>query len=396
MHEADRGNPKDVARVELDDAATYVKLPLEGAAVVPTVSARGTFQGAPIEIVKISSGSGVTDYVTHETDFSYSTYGIHIGQDDRLTFLGIDQMVEVLLIDCRDDSATLGREVHVSMRVSPDRMIVIPKGVAHTLDGLDGVVTRDEPVWYSGDTPDWHIDNDLVSFPISSQQHPVVATCDQPLPQEASLLISRMSQLINATTHAAYLSRFNVKFKDGDQYVLIRPDWASKGTGAPDRSALIDENRYALTGPESFTIVPTTDSCTSDFLRLDMDSLDQSWTRHPRSHRKITWLGGAGAFAVEIADEHGRTSIIHATSPTLHVNIPPGSWYRFIGSGTAVLRSEQERILPDLEVETGPDYEAAPEGAVPQSRPAPEGDWAFMPGKVTNLLARKESEMVPH
>lgn len=396
MYQVDRCCPNAVARVIVEDSINEMALPIDGAEVVPTMSSRGTFQGAPIEVVKISSGSGVTDYVTHETDFSYSTFGIHIGQDDRLTFLGVSQCVEVSLIDCRDDSPTAGLEVVVSMTVSPDRMIVIPKGVAHTLDGLDGVVTRDEPVWYAGDTPDWHIDNDLVSFPVSSRQHPVVTTCDRPLPHDASLLISRMSQRVNATTHAAYMSRFSIKFDDGERYVLIRPDWASQDNGTAESSPMVGENRYALTGPESFTIVPTTDSCTSDFLRLDMDAVDGSWTRHPRSHRKITWLGGEGAFAVEIADDSAGTSMVQAASPTLHVKIPPGTWYRFVGSGTAVLRSEQERTLPDLEVDAEPDIETAPEGVLPRSRPEPDGGWTYMPGRLTNLLARKESEMVHH
>ena len=88
---------------KVDDSVIEMDLPIYGAKISPTVSSKGSFQGAPIEIVKISCGSGVTDYVTHESNFKYSTYGIHIGQDDRLTFLGVSQKVEVSLIDCRKD-----------------------------------------------------------------------------------------------------------------------------------------------------------------------------------------------------------------------------------------------------------------------------------------------------
>lgn len=394
MYELQRTH--EVVEVVLDDETTSVDLPIDGAAVVPTHASTGTFQGAAVEIVKISPGTGVTDYVTHEADFEYSTFGIHIGQDDRLTFLGVDQLVVVSLIDCREHSATVGLEVRVSMRVDPRRMIVIPRGVAHTLDGLDGVVTRDEPVWYSGDSPDWHLDNDLVSFTRTGATHPVVQTCEQPMPHEACLLVSRMSQRVNTTTHAAYAARYQVRFTDGARYVMVRPQWArAEGEGAVDDS-FVDENRYALTGPESFTIVPSTDSCTSDFLRLRMDGLDETWTMHPRSHRKITWLGGEGDFAVELWTAEGPV-VVQAADPTVHVNIPPATWYRYRGTGTALLRSEQQRLVPDGDLLAGPDIETTAEPAAPHPDLAEPADgWAFMPGSVANLLARKETELVTH
>src|SRR5438309_623991 len=35
-----------------------------------------------------SPGPMISDYITHEAGFQCRTYGIHVGQDDRLTFLG--------------------------------------------------------------------------------------------------------------------------------------------------------------------------------------------------------------------------------------------------------------------------------------------------------------------
>lgn len=380
---------------KVDDSVIEMDLPIYGAKISPTVSSKGSFQGAPIEIVKISCGSGVTDYVTHESNFKYSTYGIHIGQDDRLTFLGVSQKVEVSLIDCRKDSPTVGTETTITMRVSPDRMIVIPRGVAHTLDGLDGVVTRDEPVWYSGETEDWHVDNDLVSFPNTAEEHPLVTVCDKPLPQSASLLISRMSQKVNTFTHAAYSARYRVSFKNGIKYMMVRPNWASKDSGRPNNDSLIGENRYAMTGPESFTIVPNTDSCTSDFLRIDLNQKELTWTRHPRSHRILTWLGGdSGNYGVEVFTAKG-PQVFYAADPTIHVNIPPNTWYRLIGSGIAVLRSEQKRIAPDPNSKWVHDYETADTVDKSSTVPAePVEESLYMPGMVANLLARKESEIL--
>lgn len=55
---------------KVDDSVIEMDLPIYGAKISPTVSSKGSFQGAPIEIVKISCGSGVTDYVTHESTLS--------------------------------------------------------------------------------------------------------------------------------------------------------------------------------------------------------------------------------------------------------------------------------------------------------------------------------------
>ena len=204
-----------------------------------------------------------------------------------------------------------------------------------------------------------------------------------------------MSQRVNGTTHAAYAGRYNVKFPDGQRYVMVRPSWSSPEGQIPRERSEIKDNRYALTGPASFTIVPNTSSCTSDFLRIGLDSLDETWTRHPRSHRKITWLGGDGTFGVELLTNEGE-KIVHAADPTVHVNISPFTWYRYYGSGVAVLRSEQLRLVPVPDGKTSADHETTLDPrSTSHSRPAePANGWAFIPGSAVNLLARKEIAMV--
>lgn len=167
------------------------EFPLPGVRLESTNVTQGDGTGGLARVIRISTGPGIADYVTHEQEFTYSTYGIHVGQDDRLTFFGEGQYISVHLIDCRDDSPQAGDEITIELAVSPHRVLIIPKGVAHTLDGLGGVVTRDEPVWYADVNPDWEPDNDLVSFPRTSDTVPLVQTNQHLLPVAAHLLVSR-------------------------------------------------------------------------------------------------------------------------------------------------------------------------------------------------------------
>ncbi len=73
-------------QVTLDDSETELVLPIPGLEFQ-----RNTFfQGGSRATSKLSSSIGplVSDFVTHQPDFKYDAYGIHVGQDDRLTFFG--------------------------------------------------------------------------------------------------------------------------------------------------------------------------------------------------------------------------------------------------------------------------------------------------------------------
>lgn len=108
-------------------------------------------QDSPSGYSKLASSVGplVSDYVTHQANFHYDSYGIHIGQDDRLTFFGGNGKAIIgYFIDCRRNSSTFGLRCVLKYRASPKRRLVIPRGVAHSFDNLAKVVTRDEPVWY--------------------------------------------------------------------------------------------------------------------------------------------------------------------------------------------------------------------------------------------------------
>ncbi|MBE1593908.1 hypothetical protein [Streptomyces stelliscabiei] len=406
---------RHIGTFQVPDDVTSMEFSLPGARLETTNVSESDGTNGVVRVTRISNGPGITDYVTHEKDFAYSAYGIHVGQDDRLTFFGEGQRITVHLIDCREDSPQLGDEITIEMAVSPYRVLIIPKGVAHTLDGLGGVVTRDEPVWYADQNPDWEPDNDLISFLRSSQQAPVVRTNRHELPVAAHLLLSRMSQQTNAQDQGAYAARYRVSIGGSTTYATLRPTWRAAET-ADDVHAWASRNNFVLTGPESFTVVPSTDSCTSDVLEVDLDghpagdgpdagegsaeagegSAVGRFVRHEYSRRRLTWLAGSTDAQIEVVTADGERSVIRLGDPTIGVRVPPGTWYRLTGTGRVWLRSEME--LLDLEPwaldhPLGRDVTTADPSEAGASRPEQDSD-RYLPGPALHALARMEAKAI--
>ncbi|VVP79728.1 dTDP-4-dehydrorhamnose 3,5-epimerase family protein [Pseudomonas fluorescens] len=254
-----------------------------------------------------SAGPMISDFVTHEANFNYSTYGIHVGQDDRLTFMGGDRRrIEGYFVDCREESPTLHQIVRLRFNTSLKRHLVIPSGVAHTFDNLEHVVTRDEPVWYS-DTNNsaWSIDNDLVSVSRDTrlEDFPVVRPNKLRLPNEAHTFLSKISQSL-LENPKAYLARFAVSIAGTETYVMLEPKQWSDDEGylaelisnVTSPGVIAKRNRYALTGQQSFTLVPNTDSCVADVLILKENASSiarRYW--HARTRKIYTFLNNEGS-----------------------------------------------------------------------------------------------------
>ncbi|MFE3143996.1 hypothetical protein [Streptomyces scopuliridis] len=381
---------------QVADDTTAMDFSIPGARLETTnVTEPGGSSGV-VRVTRISNGPGITDYVTHEKEFTYSTYGIHVGQDDRLTFFGEGQRISVHLIDCRENSPNLGEEITIEMAVSPHRVLIIPKGVAHTLDGLGGVVTRDEPVWYADQNPDWEPDNDLVSFLRTAENAPVVRINRHELPVSAHMLVSKMSQRTNSQTQGAYAARFRVSIGGKTTYATIRPAWRAAARGA-DENPMVSRNNFVLTGPESFTVVPSTDSCTSDVLEMQLDGQDGRFVRHEYSRRRLTWLAGSTDARIELVTADGDHSVIELGDPTIGVRVPPGTWYRVTGSGRIWLRSEMELLdlspAWSLEHPLGRDIVTADPSETGPSRREQETD-RYLPGSAFHALARMEAKAI--
>jgi len=109
-----------------------------------------------------------------ERKFDYGHYGIHLGQSDRLTFLGPSaQVITGHFIDCRKGSPKVHQRVIAQWHPTSGRALYVPNGVAHAFDGLEGIFTLndyrlflpDPDKWLSGET-NWTMENDVINLPM--------------------------------------------------------------------------------------------------------------------------------------------------------------------------------------------------------------------------------------
>lgn len=320
--------------------------------------------------LKLASSPGplVSDFVTHGPDFYYSTLGIHVGQDDRLTFLGDrSKVITGTFVDCRYGSNALHKRVEVSFAPSPNRRLVIPRGVAHTFDNLVGIVTRDEPVWYSADdNAHWNVNNDLISILRSESEFPIVNVNEYRLPDNLHQYMTRLSQAA-LEKPKAYAARFKLRIAGRDQYVMFQENiWdnelravaplteAVKGNGIEAR-----RSKYAVTGRKSWTLVPNTEAGVCDVL---LASDDQSGDRkrmyvHRRTRKWYTVLTNEGEeVRIDTLDLRPNSesflvkeSFRTIADPRVTYIIEPGVAYRFVTPPCTYFRSEHEVFVSPIE-----------------------------------------------
>lgn len=107
--------------------------------------------------------------------YAHDAFGIHLGQDDHLTFMGrADADVMVEFVDCRRGSATLHQRVELRFAPSAVRTLVIPRGVAHRFAGLENVTTLNQGIAYLDDDGDYQPGNDVIDWPLSRDHFPVL------------------------------------------------------------------------------------------------------------------------------------------------------------------------------------------------------------------------------
>ncbi|MFE9888463.1 hypothetical protein [Streptomyces scopuliridis] len=216
------------------------------------------------------------------------------------------------------------------------------------------------------------------------------------LPVSAHMLVSKMSQRTNSQAQGAYAARFRVSIGGRTTYATIRPAWRAAARGA-DENPMVSRNNFVLTGPESFTVVPSTDSCASDVLEMQLDGQDGRFVRHEYSRRRLTWLAGSTDARIELVTADGDHSVIELGDPTIGVRIPPGTWYRVTGSGRIWLRSEMELLdlspAWSLEHPLGRDIVTADPSETGPSRREQETD-RYLPGSALHALARMEAKAI--
>lgn len=73
---------------EIDDLTNQFEFPIQGLRIEENNCVKASdIHGIGLAKTAYSEGPLISDYVTHEKEFKYDRYGIHVGQDDMTNFL---------------------------------------------------------------------------------------------------------------------------------------------------------------------------------------------------------------------------------------------------------------------------------------------------------------------
>ncbi|MFE2111042.1 dTDP-4-dehydrorhamnose 3,5-epimerase family protein [Kitasatospora sp. NPDC059463] len=160
-------------------------------------------------------------FIDHgETSYTHDAYGIHLGQEDRLTFVGPrDQEVTLHLIDTRVDSPTYGADVTHTFFPDPERYLVIPPGVGHAFEHLENVYTLNRPrTLLPADGSPYLPGNDVTDWPLARRPLPALRANTVPAgPQYYEERVADQQQLRAMPVTHATPAVMMIKREDGSQ-----------------------------------------------------------------------------------------------------------------------------------------------------------------------------------
>jgi len=170
--------------------------------------------------------------VTHgDTRFDYGQYGIHLAQQDVLTFLGdADQVATAKFIDCRRSSPTFKRSLEIAFTPSSDRTLIVPPGVAHTFSGLEGIFTLNTYAIFLPPIEDmlkstlgWTPENDIINLPLDTDPATVegLVPMSEPASNRVYYKLADIQALTLANGSVAHAETRTFKLKSGEQVRLM-------------------------------------------------------------------------------------------------------------------------------------------------------------------------------
>lgn len=204
--------------------------------------------------------------VFHGTSsFSYSQYGVHLGQDDILTFLGPStQKVKGLFVDCRKGSPSFGCKEEIEFYPSSGKSLVIPRGVGHDFEGLENVYTLNNyrlylPSLEDWSSSEWQPKSDVINFPsdVADEEIPQVEVNPFPAGDKWYNLVNIQQQVMIPLLSHEYPVTKDVEFSNGEKHriALLK---RTEADGRPKREVIegIDGLEwvnipYVSSGPES-------------------------------------------------------------------------------------------------------------------------------------------------
>lgn len=103
-----------------------------------------------------------------EENYDFDSYGLHLGQEDHLVFLGNStQKITLKLVDMREGSNSQFMEEEITFFPSPYIELIIPCGVAHALSNMAKIITVNRPVLYLDEQFQYLPGNDVIDWPIN-------------------------------------------------------------------------------------------------------------------------------------------------------------------------------------------------------------------------------------
>lgn len=325
-----------------------------------------------------------TNLVFHgKQPFSYGHYGVHLGQEDRLTFLGrSSQHIVARFLDCRADSLS-SRRLEV-WEFTPDSSVtlVIPPGVAHSFDGLEGVYTLndyriflpDPEQWIDGRS-EWKLESDIINVQIDTD--PMDAPLFEPNTHPASDLLyevvsARQKQSLGNGSVGTHAFTEDVTLDSGEVVTLrlreqnsTRADADAAPFDSPIPGVRWSRNGCIETGPES-GIVPLPDA--RPMYVVDHGESDYShdaYGIHRGQEDHLTFLGESErTIRLDLVDcregspmRHTRLRYELSPSPLWTLVIPNGVAHRFEGLGNVftlnkprIRTSQGDRYVPANDV----------------------------------------------
>lgn len=291
-----------------------------------------------------------------EEKFDYGHYGIHLGQEDRLTFLGAaNQVITAYFIDCRRGSPTLHQRIKLEFHPNSGRTLCIPPGVAHAFDGLETVFTinnyrlflPDPEEWAAGNT-DWNLENDVINIPmdITDADLPIL----RPNEHEASELFYQIIASHQRATipEIQYVYPFteDVTLDNGQSVRLLFRQKQKQSLAIPEWKAIegIDgvgwQKHLLLPSGEHSGFIPLLDART--FYVVDHGEIEYShdaYGIHLGQEDRLSFLGPSNQqVQLTLVDcrqgsktHHQKVTITFTPDPRRYLVIPPGVAHCFVG-----------------------------------------------------------------
>ncbi|MCU0329308.1 MAG: dTDP-4-dehydrorhamnose 3,5-epimerase family protein [Chitinophagales bacterium] len=159
----------------------------------------------------------------HNRIYTHDAFGIHLGQQDRLTFVGDpNQMVKARFIDMRENSPTKFNKVEFEFKSSPYKFLVIPPGVAHAFESIQKIFTINQPFIFTDDVYKYQPANDVIDWPINNTNYKLFKTSKTPLDDKYyyHLAIAQAKIMESPPVSSAYTYLFDENGKQ--QKVILR------------------------------------------------------------------------------------------------------------------------------------------------------------------------------